>query len=149
MTQSASGTNPGATTVALSPISLSGSSVFRSADGSLNIIHVADNRGTGSGWTVTGQLQGNFVNNTPVGKRSNNTIAASNLLWLPSLLSGSATGVTAGPSTALSKTVARVLCSAPSGHGVGRSSCTATLKLAVPPSVAAGKYTAILDLVIS
>jgi hypothetical protein len=149
MTESAGGTNPNPSTVDMTPVSLSGSPVVRTSEGSRNVIHVADNRGTAAGWTVTGQLQGNFANATPSGNHADNFIPASNLLWLPSLVSGSATGVVAGPASALSKTAAKVLCSASSGHGAGRSSCTATLKLAVPPTVAAGRYTAVLDIVIS
>ena len=149
MSESTSATNPASTAVALTPVALSGSSALHSASGSLNVVHISDNRGTAAGWTVTGQLQGNFVNNTPTGKPSNNVIPARNLLWLPSVVSGSATGVTGGPASALSRTVARVLCSASSGHGAGRSSCRATLSLAVPASVAAGRYTAVLDIVVS
>ena len=149
VTASASGTNPNPTTVDLTPVPLSGPAALRSSEGSLNVVHVADNRGTGAGWTVTGELQGNFANRTPSGRPADNVIPASNLLWLPSVATGSATGVVAGPATDLSKTVAKVLCSASSGHGAGRSSCSATLTLAVPPSVAAGRYTAVLDIVIS
>ena len=146
---SASGTNPDPSTVDMTPISLGSASGMHAAQGSLNITHIADNRGTAAGWTVTGQLQGNFVNATPSGNHADNSIPASNLLWLPSVITGSATGVIAGPASDLSKTVAKLLCSAGPGHGAGSSSCGGTLTLAVPPTVAAGRYTAVLEIVVS
>ena len=149
LSESASGTNPSSSNVNLSPVSLNGSAVTRTSGGSLNVVHVTDDRGTQAGWTVTGQLQGNFYNGTPSGNPSDNVIPANRLLWSPSVATGSAGGVVAGPASALSKTGAKVLCSSPSGHGAGKSSCTATLKLAVPPNVAAGRYTAVLDIVVS
>ncbi|MGO9455951.1 MAG: Ig-like domain repeat protein, partial [Acidimicrobiales bacterium] len=149
VSESAGSTNPNPSTVDLAPLSLGSSSGMHAAQGSLNIIHVADNRGTAAGWTVTGQLQGNFVNATPSGNRADNSIPASDLLWLPTVITGSATGVVAGPASALSKTVAKVLCSATSGHGAGNSSCSGTLTLAIPPTVAAGRYTAVLEIVVS
>jgi hypothetical protein len=149
LSESANGTNPSPSTVELSPVSLNGSAVMRSSQGSLNVVHVTDNRGTAAGWTVTGQLRGNFTNQTPTGNPIDNVIPANKLLWLPSVETGSATGVVAGPAAALSQTAAKVLCSSPSGHGAGKSSCTATLKLAIPPTVAAGHYTAVLDIIVS
>jgi hypothetical protein len=147
MSESAAGTNPDPSTVALSPITLNGED--QSSSGTLNIIHVADNRGTAAGWTVTAELGGNFNNQHPRGHPENNIIPADDLLWAPSVMPGSATGVLAGPADRLSKTVAKTLCDAPSGHGVGRSSCNATLKLVVPPTVASGHYAAIIDIVVS
>ena len=41
---------------------------------------------------------------------------------------------------------AQVLCQAPSGGGGGAFNCDASLSLAVPPYVAAGTYTATMDL---
>ena len=62
--------------------------------GTLNTVTVTDTRGTNAGWTLTGQLAGDFINATP-GLRerqhhrdgcqpnSHNRIPASNLSWVP------------------------------------------------------------------
>ena len=149
ITEQASASNPDASTVAMSPVVLGGTAGMPTSTGTLNTVQVDDDRGTGSGWTVTAQMQGDFTNRTPAGDPAANVIPASDLLWLPFVEGGSATGVTAGPAAGLSRSVARVLCSAAAGHGTGTSGCAAHLELAVPPGVARGTYTAILDLVVS
>ena len=62
--------------------------------GALNTVTVTDTRGTNAGWTLTGQLAGDFINATPgnengnttatgVEPNSHNRIPASNLSWAP------------------------------------------------------------------
>jgi hypothetical protein len=238
----APGQNPSAILVNLSPVTL-GPGVFQAGQGELNTVEVNDSRGTLSGWTVTGILEGDFVGPN-VG--NDNTIPADYLTWNPSVSltfpgnlnagvapfgtvsppvygpdacaagsqatdptvgtntnipcptvndnagannpSGNATtgqigGSTApsnhagepnwpaanaeGPSGLLSEAEAgpianlgtantgnpdfgtqgaQVLCEAPTGGGGGAFNCDASLSLAVPPYVAAGTYTATMDL---
>ena len=149
MSESTSGANPNSTTVDLAPVALNGTATERSSTGTLNTVHIADNRGTSAGWTVTAQLGGNFFNLSPSGDPIDNVIPASDLLWSPQVGTGSAAGVVAGPAGALSKTVARTLCSAAPGHGAGQSTCGATFRLAIPPQVAAGRYETVVDIIVS
>jgi hypothetical protein len=44
---------------------------------------------------------------------------------------------------------AKVLCEAPTGGGGGEFTCGAYLSLAVPPYVAAGTYTATMDIIVT
>ena len=68
----------------------------QTAHGALNTVTVTDTRGTNAGWTLTGQLEGDFINATPgnengnttvtgVEPNSHNRIPASNLSWAPSV----------------------------------------------------------------
>lgn len=138
--------------VALGPITLNGTS--QHSVGQLNAVTVTDDRGTLVGWTVTGTLEGDFVNQSAVGNTANNYIPAANLTWTPAVSltfagSGDLTQVTAGPVSPLSKTTGVTLCSAATGGGGGSYDCTAAVDLFVPASVAAGTYTAVLDVVIT
>lgn len=168
--------NPSATEVVLSSVTLSGQ--FGDAVGRLSTVLVNDDRGTLAGWTVTGQLEGPFVNSAPIGPAADNQIAADYLTWDPSVslaTTGAAPGANAttpgcpsgpsgpcpGPSGTLSEVSAGaaaslhdptgapvVLCSAASGGGGGSFDCAAVLSLAVPPQIGAGTYGTVLDLVL-
>ncbi len=168
--------NPDATDVTLSSVTLSGE--FSDATGQMSTVLVNDDRGTLSGWSVTGQLEGPFQNTAPVGPALDNQIPADYLTWTPSVSlattgttpptngatagcpsgpsgpcpgpSGSLSGVSAGPEAALQDTsgVPVSLCSAASGSGGGSFDCAAPLMLAIPPQVAAGTYQSTLDLVL-
>jgi hypothetical protein len=58
---------------------------FDQALGQLNTVTVQDDRGTLTGWTVTGQLQSDFNNQTPIGPPGDNVIPADFLTWDPSV----------------------------------------------------------------
>lgn len=154
------GSNPSQSSVTLSPVTLgslqgpgSGGPQFTQATGMLDMVGVSDNRGSEPGWTVTGQLEGNFTNTSPVGPADANVIPATFLTWQPSPVTPSPgadlTGVQAGPSTTLSTSTPMVLCTASPGSGGGSYGCQASLSLAVPPYVAAGHYSATLLLITS
>ncbi len=158
ITEEKTGTNPSATAVTLSPITL-GSEVNADATGHMNTLQVSDNRGTLAGWEVTGLMETDFTNSTPVGNASDNVIPASNLAWTPavSLITGASSAggpsgvlseVTAGPRSALSTTTPALLCEAAAGGGGGGFNCSAGLSLTVPPYVAAGAYSATLKLTV-
>ena len=136
---------------------------FVAADGHLNSVVVDDNRGDLGGWTVTGQLASAFEG-PDVG--DNHAIPADLLTWVPSVSTASTscvtldtakacgpsdviTQITAGPAHTLSTTTSAVLCQAAPGGGGGGTKCTAELLLAVPPYIAAGQYTATIDIVVS
>jgi hypothetical protein len=156
MTDVTSSGNPGPGNVALSSVTLSGS--FTTSTGNLNTVQVVDNRGTLTGWSVTGQLESDFENTTPHGQSTDNVIPADFLTWTPSVAlatagtspSGVLSQVQAGPQATLQNLsgTAVTLCDAPSGGGGGGYDCGAALSLAVPPYDASGTYTAILDLVL-
>ena len=154
------GSNPSQSSVTLSPVTLGslqgpgpGGPQFAQATGTLDMVGVSDNRGTEPGWSVTGQLEGDFANASPVGPADDNVIPADFLTWRPSPVAPSPgadlSGVSAGPGATLSTTTPTVLCAATPGSGGGSYGCQATLSLAVPPYVAAGHYTATLLLITS
>jgi len=58
---------------------------FDQALGQLNTVTVQDDRGTLSGWTVTGQLESNFNNQSPIGPAVDNVIPADFLTWSPAV----------------------------------------------------------------
>lgn len=190
ITEETTGSNPNATTVVLTPITL-GPQVFQNATGKLNTVQVSDDRGTLVGWTVTATMDSNFTNSSPTGNSIDNEIPASFLTWTPSVslttpgstdigtfcpgsptspgengcvgpsgqisttqASGVATTstpaeVTAGPVANLSTTTAATLCSAAAGGGGGGFNCNASLSLATPPYVAAGTYSATMNITVS
>ena len=147
LTLSQATTGPGGTTVYLPPVTLNGTPQLTS--GALHTVMIRDNRGTRAGWTVTAQMEGNLERSTLSGNPLNSFIPASHLFWTPTVAPGSAPEVTAGPPGPLSTTTAAILCTAPSGYGQGSSSCNATLALTVPPTIYAGTYRAVVDIVIS
>ena len=138
--------------VGLSPIVLSG--VVQDSIGELNPITVVDDRGILVGWTVTGTLAGDFVNQNPIGSIANNTIPAGNLSWTPSVVlaapqSGVLSQVTAGQSSSLSTSAGTTLCAAATGGGGGSFECGASLDLTVPASIALGTYTVVLNITVA
>jgi hypothetical protein len=80
-----SGTNLSITdasqSVTLSGVSLGGE--FQDATGNLQTVIVNDSRGTLTGWTVTGQMEGDFTNLYPTGNVPDNWIPADFLTWAP------------------------------------------------------------------
>jgi hypothetical protein len=58
---------------------------FDQALGQLNTVTVQDDRGTLSGWTVTGQMESNFNNQAPKGPAVDNVIPADFLTWSPAV----------------------------------------------------------------
>jgi hypothetical protein len=58
---------------------------FDQALGSLNTVTVQDDRGTLSGWTVTGQLESDFNNQNQKGPAVDNVIPADFLTWNPAV----------------------------------------------------------------
>ena len=182
---------------------------FAQAQGLLNAVVVSDDRGTLSGWDVTGQLGGDFLNATPKGPGVDNVIPADFLTWQPGVTletpgslpannantpgcpdqtppppsipivctgpSGTPSGngtagadpvngtgvgvtnatapaeVTAGSPAVLNNPAgtAKELCGTNKNPGGGGGFvCSAGLSLAVPPYVAAGTYSATLNLVV-
>jgi hypothetical protein len=203
--------------VTLSPVTLGvganpaqNNTQFDQANGMLNSLVVDDNRGTLGGWSVTGQLGGDFNNATPVGPALDNVIPADFLTWLPAValatpgslpannantpgcpdqtpaptghpvctgpsglpsstgaagglgVNGTGAGVTGAtepaevtagnpavlhnPAGALDELCATATGSHPGGGG--GFVCSAGLSLAVPPYVAAGTYSATMNLVV-
>ena len=126
---------------------------FLAATGQLNTVQVNDNRGTDGGWSVTAQLESNFTNSQPSGAAADNTIPADFLTWVPDVAAAvdgaSLSGVNAGNTSTLSDTTAVALCSAVQGSGGSDYNCGASLALSVPPYVAAGTYSATLDIVVT
>ncbi len=182
---------------------------FAQAQGLLNSVVVSDDRGTLSGWDVTGQLGGDFENATPTGPTVDNVIPADFLTWEPgvtletpgSLPANNANGIGCPDQTPPPPSIP-IVCTGPSGTpsgngtagedpvngtGVGVTGatapaevvagtpavlnnpagsakelcgtegvpgggggfvCSAGLSLAVPPYVAAGTYSATLNLVV-
>jgi hypothetical protein len=86
----ATGTNTSSSAVVLSPVTLglgagTNNQQFDQALGYLNTVVVSDDRGTLTGWSVTGQLGGDFTNATPHGPALDNTIPADFLTWQPAV----------------------------------------------------------------
>jgi hypothetical protein len=147
------GDTQAASTVTMSPTTLTGH--VQNATGGLNKVTVTDTRGTNVGWTLTGQLAGDFINGTVgmAGGLAHNTIPASNLSWVPSVSladpdDGLLGDVAAGSAATLSSTTARTLAVAASGGGGGTWQADAALTLKVPSYVNKGVYSATLDLVL-
>jgi hypothetical protein len=155
ITEVQTGTNPSATQVMFPATILDG--LDQIANGTLNSVQVFDNRGTLSGWSVTGQLQSDFTNTPMVGTNiADNTIPANELVWTPSVSlvgpdSGNLADVRVGATAALNNTSgpAQTLCSAPSGGGGGSYTCGASLALTIPAYVAAGTYSAVLTVLLT
>jgi hypothetical protein len=109
--ESATGANPDAAHVGLSPVQLGldtnssaeggnlppcspftgtctpavNNGQFDQALGQLNMVTIQDDRGSLTGWTVSGQLEGNFLNQNPKGPPVDNVIPADYLTWDPSI----------------------------------------------------------------
>lgn len=132
------------TVATLSAASLEGSqNVSR---GKLGSIEIVDNRGTGSGWTVTLAVSDFSCCNGGF------TIPASNLTITPAsitTIAGSATGLTAGSVYTFksSSDIATIL-SANSTAGMGSYSINPDISLIIPANAYAGTYSATLTLTI-
>jgi len=165
LSQTESATGTGAPpNVFMGDITLNG--FQQTATGALNTDVVQDIRGTLVGWTVTAVFQDDLQNATPHG--NHNTIPVSGFNWTPSVAlnatapptgpSGFLADVVAGAATSagFDKSVAsggggtaRTLCSAAPGGGGGTFNCAAALTLKVPAGVAAGAYSAVLQITIT
>lgn len=133
--------------VTLNPMVLNGRDQITT--GSLLPVEVIDPRGTGAGWSLTGQVS-DFVS-------AGGIILADNFGWDPfaSVQAGSlpvpagtssvvTSGGSAWPGHGLGD--AKALCSAAAGASAGAFTCAASLQLGVPASALAGVYTGVLTL---
>jgi len=214
VTTAPNGTNEAVT---LSPVTLglgagTNNQQFDQSQGLLNTVVVSDDRGTLGGWSVTGQMGGDFTNGTPVGPTADNVIPADFLTWQPAValetagtlpannantigcpdqtpaptgfpsctgpsalpaVAGAAAGsagvngtgagtggvatmpaeVTAGHPAVLNNGAGSPaeLCATATGAapgGGGGVLCEAGLSLAIPPYVAAGTYSATMNIVV-
>jgi ABC-type phosphate transport system substrate-binding protein len=108
-------------------------------------IVVSDTRNTYPGWSVTGEVAGFTGSGTAAGA----TIPGNQLGWTPTataLAPGAVLGGTIAPAAPGLGTTAADLASASAGTGVGTSTLSADLTLAIPPSAAAGPYASVLTL---
>jgi hypothetical protein len=157
-TEGITGSNPAPPNVQLSNITLNG--FQQTSTGVLNTDVIQDIRGTLVGWTVSAVFQDDLLNATPVG--NHNTIPVSGFNWTPAVSlnvavppSGFLADVTAGAATvagfdAITHTgTGRTLCSAASGGGGGTFNCAAGISLVVPAGMAAGNYSAVLQITIT
>jgi hypothetical protein len=126
------------------------------SSGELHPVLVFSTNGTLAGWTVTGEMEGPFVNQDSHGNGADNAISPRRLSWTPFVsavvngkLTGRALEVEAGKEQALSDQVPHRLCYAPAGGGGGEFACSAKLSLRIPPWVASGTYVATLNLVLT
>jgi hypothetical protein len=106
---------------------------------------VSDTRNTYPGWAVSGEAAG-F---TGAGTAAGATIPGSQLGWTPtatSLAPGAVLGPTVAPAAPGLGTTAAELAAASAGSGVGASTLSADLTLAIPPSALAGPYASVLTL---
>ena len=150
--------------VTMSPVSL-GSASGPTSLGLLEPVGVADTAPTTGGWSVTATFEAPLVNTTPSGNANDNQIPISDLSFAPTVVqAGGATyqglGTTGVGPTSMSgfqpfqQGVAESICSA-TGTAVAGSTagayanCGAVLELKVPPTVAAGTYSATLQITVS
>lgn len=135
---------PGPFTLALASeaVQLAGGSVGGTATGSLPQADVTDLRGSGAGWTLTGQLE-DFATD-PVTA----SIPAAGLTWDPTARTTSGSGtVTEGQTADLGAT--RTLCSAAASSSSGEFACGAGLSLSIPATTPPGVYNATLTLTLA
>src|SRR5262249_6446387 len=110
---------------------------YYAANGFINEVTVADNRDTGAGWTVNGQM-GTFTNGS-------STSDGRFLGWSPKVNTTTpsqvvAAGAIVDPSTTAGGglAVSRPLANATAGSATGIATLDARLKLLIPVSAAAG-----------
>jgi hypothetical protein len=128
--------------VAGTDVALAGGVIGGTATGTLNKATVTDQRGTNTGWNLTGQVE-NFIGPSAA------VINGNQLGWAPNAnkVSGSGTvtaGAAATPGAGLGST--KTLCSAARGGSAGVFECGAGLTLGIPDTTAPGSYTATLTL---
>ncbi|WP_213453215.1 HtaA domain-containing protein [Rhizomonospora bruguierae] len=116
----------------------------------LNTATVADLRGTGTGWSLVGQVSdftsagggviaGNYLGWTPTASVVNDPLGGTTGAVTP--------GAAAAPGAGLGE--ARALCTSAAGASNGVFACGAELNLGVPASATAGDYAATLTLTLS
>ena len=132
------------TIATLSAQSLDGA--VRSSAGKLGVIEVTDNRGTGSGWSVTLTVSDFTCCNNSF------TIPVNNLTIVPGsvqTIMGSATGVVSGNSyTFRSADDIATILTANSNAGMGIYRINPDMTLVIPTNAFAGEYSATLTLTI-
>ncbi|GAB1818180.1 WxL domain-containing protein [Herbidospora sp. RD11066] len=126
--------------VAGDAVSLSPAPVGGTATGQMNTATVLDQRGSGSGWSLVGQVT-DFSGDA-------GTIPSTRLGWTPA---ANGSGVTPGgavqPGSGLGQ--AQPLCTAAAGTGTGSTQCDAALNLGIPSDARPGGYSATLTLTLS
>ncbi|HEX6237763.1 MAG TPA: Ig-like domain-containing protein [Acidimicrobiales bacterium] len=150
--------------VSLAGITLNGQP--QTTGGDLNGLTVINARGTDAGWSLTGQMSGDFSDGTgdgvcPVSDPStwdNHCIPGGNLGWSPSAevaheqIPGDVAAVTAGSAVdpySPGLDSAQTLCSSPANQSGGTFSCGGGVSLAIPASAAAGTYSGTLTLTLA
>ncbi|MGH9191501.1 MAG: hypothetical protein ACRDZ0_03390 [Acidimicrobiales bacterium] len=131
--------------------------------GDLNGLTVLNARGTDAGWSLTGEMVGDFSDGVgdgvcPASDPStwdNHCVPGDNLGWTPSAevaheqIPGDVAQVNAGsPVAPFSPGLgsAQALCSSPANHSGGTFRCGGGVALAIPASAAAGSYNGTLAL---
>ncbi|MFP3900458.1 MAG: Ig-like domain-containing protein [Acidimicrobiia bacterium] len=150
--------------VTLGGITLNGQP--QTTGGDLNGLTVVNARGTDAGWSLTGQMSGDFSDGTgdgvcPVSDPStwdNHCIPGGNLGWTPSAevaheqIPGDVATVDAGSTVdpySPGLDSAQTLCSSPDTQSGGTFSCGGAVALAIPASAAAGTYSGTLTLTLA
>lgn len=150
--------------VTLGGITLNGQP--QTTGGDLNGLTVVNARGTDAGWSLTGQMSGDFSDGTgdgvcPVSDPStwdNHCIPGGNLGWTPSaevaheVIPGDVATVDAGSTVdpySPGLDSAQTLCSSPDTQSGGTFSCGGAVALAIPASAAAGTYSGTLTLTLA
>lgn len=150
--------------VSLDAITLNGQP--QTTGGSLNGLTVVNARGTDAGWSLTGQMSGDFSDGTgdgvcPAGDPStwdNHCIPGGNLGWTPGAavaheqIPGDVATVNAGTAVdpySPGLDSAQTLCTAPATQSGGTFSCGGGVSLAIPASAAAGTYSGTLTLTLA
>ncbi|MEU8139281.1 WxL domain-containing protein [Streptodolium elevatio] len=136
--------------IRLSDASLSGAASNLTSTGSLNAATVSDLRGTGAGWTLTGQV-------TDFTGEPQGTIPAANLGWRPAAAVSPDNSTTVAPVVTPGPEVtpgtglgtAKTLCSSAAGASSGVFTCGGALDLGVPADTPAGTYTSTLTLTLA
>ncbi len=150
--------------VTMTPVTLNGAAGHTSI-GMLEPISVANQAPTLTGWSMTATFTSPFQNATPSGPASDNQIPVSDLSYAPtvvqpggatyqSLSTSGATPTAQGSFQPFALNTPATLCAA-AGNGVagsvagGYANCGAVLQMTVPGTVAAGTYSATLQITIS
>jgi len=131
------------TSVTFSSVTIQAASQQTTAN--MSAITVTDSRGTNAGWSATATVS-NFSDGT-------HTISVTNLSITPgslTVVSGSGTGVSSGPThTFTSTSDAATLMSASAGYGNGEYQVSPTLNLTIPVGSYSGSYNATMAITVS